>query len=486
MILFLLAFLPFLDSCLLAQNINKEEDYSLEERHNTASTLRTNTTVYTPQLTMDLTSEEAEKALEKLIFDKTKSTDESIEKSIVTSTIAHGISTDGDLSARANRSAKFREDFIKPNTASSNVTEIDKPEDKANEWWMLPEYWNLPKIKAPEAWEMIEEYEIVHAFDSKDNPIIICIMDTGININHPKLKTHLWSTILNNKTIHGYNLYDDNNNIEDIDILKHGTCCTEFASAVVGHEKDLSQDVQFMIYKNKTYNSGDDPDIMSDFIKCIKLVLKHNAHIVNCSNGDYLSRKISIDTLDNMYDDNEIFTETLCRANKAGIIIITSAGNDGQNNDNHHHIPSNLGAIYDNIIAVAATTKNDFLWSNSNHGGNSVHLGAPGESVTATCHESDEYLLQDGTSVAAPQVTGATALVKKLLPQVVTPWQIIQRLCIATDPINYNDNRRIANGRLNIANALKEENKSSLNSTPPPSVEPTSCAHSYKSYDSLR
>ena len=352
-----------------------------------------------------------------------------------------------------------------------SITSTDNPRREVDTKWLLPEYWNLQKIKAPEVWAMLKNNLCIN-----DKPINICLMDTGINTNNESLKKHLCS-LYKNKQIYGYNDYTDDDDINDDD--GHGTFCAELISAVVGHEEELSENVKFMVYKiDSNYDSlisMSESQFKKSFSRGITWACKHHAKILNCSFGSYW-KKIKL---------NEQLTKALNRAHKEGLIIVTSAGNDNINlsNNEYFHYPSGFGIEgYDNIVVIAASTKGDSLWKDpnnanlgSNYGQQSVHLGAPGESITSTLYHPPDYEPSgSGTSSAAPHVSGALALIHQLFPE-QTPCKIIQQLCVAADPINYDDNRSIAYGRLNIADALKGENKIPLNSTLHPTfVDPNS------------
>lgn len=93
----------------------------------------------------------------------------------------------------------------------------------------------------------------------------------------------------------------------------------------------------------------------------------------------------------------------------AGIAVIAASGNDG--------FTGSIGApaCVSSIIAVGSTTKADGISSFSNHA-EIVDLLAPGSSITTSWTFDDGFAAVNGTSFAAPTVTGAWALVKEASP----------------------------------------------------------------------
>jgi Subtilase family/Putative Ig domain len=87
---------------------------------------------------------------------------------------------------------------------------------------------------------------------------------------------------------------------------------------------------------------------------------------------------------------------------------VTASGNTAQNNDSVARYPCSYFAV--TMICVAASTQNDTLWSSANYGPNTVHLAAPGVNIYSTLDKSN-YGYITGGSMAAPQVSGAAALI---------------------------------------------------------------------------
>lgn len=111
-------------------------------------------------------------------------------------------------------------------------------------------------------------------------------------------------------------------------------------------------------------------------------------------------------------------------ANNAGILFVAAAGNEANNNDTNPSYPA--GYNVDNVVSVAAIDFETNLASFSNHGRSTVDIAAPGVGIFST-HKNGGYATLNGTSMAAPHVSGALALLASYQPN-LTNAQLVQRL----------------------------------------------------------
>jgi subtilisin family serine protease len=141
---------------------------------------------------------------------------------------------------------------------------------------------------------------------------------------------------------------------------------------------------------------------------------------------------------------------------QAGMLFVAACGNSANNNDVSGTIyPASFNL--DNIISVAATTYADELATWSSYGPTTVDLAAPGLAVLSCAWDNDSaYVADSGTSLSAPHVAGACALLWARYPN-ESYLQIKNRLLNGTDPLSALAGKCVTGGRLNLRKVLEQQ-----------------------------
>ncbi len=311
-------------------------------------------------------------------------------------------------------------------------------------------------IDAPEAWSI----------STGSSKVIVGVIDTGVDYTHPDLVANMWTNpgeIAGDGKDNDGNGYIDDvrginailNNGNPMDDNGHGTHVAGTIGAtgnngvgVVG----VSWSVSIIAVK---FLDADGSGWTSDAVKAFNYF------------NDLKARGQNIVVTNNSWGGGES-SRALKDAMSGSILHVASAGNDNSNNDVTPSYPD--GDDLPNIISVAATDRKDLMASFSNYGATTVDLAAPGVSIYSTL-PGNAYGTYSGTSMAAPHVAGAAALLAAY-DSTLTAAQIKDRLFSNTDAIGSlgtnSAKPTVTNGRLNIARAL-----GASSGTPPDTTAPT-------------
>jgi subtilisin family serine protease len=277
--------------------------------------------------------------------------------------------------------------------------------------------------------------------------VAVGVIDSGIQLNHPDLSAHIWvnpgETAANgidddaNGYIDDINGWDFVNNDNDpTDDNSHGTHVAGTIGAVGGNSAGVTGICQVASLVPLKASDAAGALISSDLVDAIDYAVAKGIKVTNNSWGGYVY-SAAIDA-------------SITAANVANHLFIAASGNDGIDTDVTPHYPSSLATA--NIIAVAATDKNDALASFSNYGLTTVHMAAPGTYIYSTIIGST-YGYESGTSMATPLVAGAAAMVWAE-HNAETMAQIRTRLTGRGDAISALTATTVSGRRLNLKSSV--------------------------------
>ncbi|MHC4282598.1 MAG: S8 family serine peptidase [Planctomycetota bacterium] len=314
-------------------------------------------------------------------------------------------------------------------------------------------------IDAPEAWDI----------ETGDPSIIVAVIDTGVDYDHPDLADNMW---VNEEELNGDPNVDDDGNgyIDDIygydfggddgfatddwdndprDFYGHGTHVAGTIGAVGDNSEGVTGvcwDVSIMALKFFADNGSG--GYVSDEIAAIEYARVMGADVINASFVGYFESQAEYDAI--------------AAADANGILFVAAAGNYSYSNDIVPFYPCSYDL--ENIISVMATNHDDNRAGYSNFGAISVDIAAPGgELVFGGPNEpgilstipGDGYGYEQGTSMAAPHVAGAAALVWSTDPN-MAHTEVKRKLLhpLAVDQLPALQGQCVTGGRLNLFNAL--------------------------------
>ncbi len=339
--------------------------------------------------------------------------------------VSNGISTE---TAAARYRSLPQVEYAEPNIIFQADMTPDDPLYARQQWY-------YDEVGAPKAWDV-----------TTGKPyIIVAVLDTGIDGTHPDLQGAIWT---NRNEVAGNGVDDDGNGcIDDVhgcdfvapptppdtsrcsaplvpdgsvdDDDGHGTLVSGIIGArgnngigVIGMAPNVT------IMPVKVLDCEGKGTAMAA-AEGVLYAAKEGANVINISFGSKADSP-----------DSATLQQAINKAHDAGVTIVAAAGNTGETNDTSVAAP----ARYPNVIAVSASdhTANSGKAPFSNWGPE-VAVTAPGVDIVSTvpakfcesigCIANEPYASASGTSVSAPLVSGAAALLLSS-GRVSTPDQV--------------------------------------------------------------
>ena len=307
--------------------------------------------------------------------------------------------------------------------------------------------------------------------------IVVGIIDSGVNANHPELQNALLPG--------GFKDFVEPTNTEPKDETGHGT---HVAGTILGRTIGIAKDAKLIVARvfNKEGEASDD-----GLLAAGEWILEKKPQVVNNSWGGNR--------------DDSFYDEIVKKWKATGIVPIFSAGNTGSYNAGGEGSIGSPASLEDSF-SVGALTKDDRLAKFSLRGPSKhtknikPEISAPGVNILSADYKGG-YVLKTGTSMAAPHVSGAVALileanrnltvdkVEEILKTTATP--------LTDDHYISSPNMGYGYGKLNVFKAVeaalgKDVNKFATftgqtlisdTDNVPPTIEATTPKKLYNAYD---
>src|SRR5919198_1349301 len=252
-----------------------------------------------------------------------------------------------------------------PAAAPAAVRAQELPDDP-----MVSRQWALVGgngADAPDAWDQVT-----------GGPVTVAVVDSGLDMTHPDLAANVWTNpgeVPGNgidddgdgyvDDVHGWDFVNDDG--DPTDDAGHGTEVSGLLAARGGNGLGISGiawGVRLMPLKVLDSSGSGTADKVA---AAISFAVAHGARIVNASlNGPGRS---------------QVLEDAIAAAERAGVLVVVAAGNDGQDLDTTPSYPAAYSES--NVVAVGSDGPDGALSSFSNTG-SPVDVTAPGEDVLTT------------------------------------------------------------------------------------------------------
>jgi hypothetical protein len=294
-------------------------------------------------------------------------------------------------------------------------------------------------IKAEQSW----------AVTTGSKNIVVVLLDSGISYTHPDLAPNVWSNPGGiggcPRGTHGFTTIPGTTEpCDPVDRAPHGV----YMAGIIGAAGNNGIGIAGINWAVTLLEIkvGETQESVAAVVSGIQLAVAAKKAGVNV-------RVISAPILFSAPSDS--MREAIILAGQNDILFVAASGNDGVEIAPSGPTPV-YPAAYDlpNLIAVAATDNQDRLWSGSNYGRETVHLGAPGDRTISTALNND-YGFFCCTSGATATVSGAAALILSAPGMSsISTAELKNRILANVDPIPSLANQTQTGGRLNVCAAI--------------------------------
>ncbi len=280
---------------------------------------------------------------------------------------------------------------------------------------------------------------------SKGDGVTVAVIDSGVQLDHPDLAANIWRNpdeIANGldddangivDDLHGANLVSNDGAVDD-----DGGHGTRVAGIIAMRGRNgvggsgIAPNARIMAVKVSSAAAGANVQLLA---RGIRYAVGEGARIISVSlNGEQSTLEL---------DDAVRFAEA------AGATIVASAGNNARNIDRQPSFPVSLPNA--NVLGATATLESGEIMSAANYGRGAVDIAAPGAMVLSTSRGSG-YALCAGTSMAAPLVAGALALLAAARPDL--SQATLRDTLLATARRSSDVAGKVAAGSLDVSAAM--------------------------------
>lgn len=280
------------------------------------------------------------------------------------------------------------------------------PDAVSNQWFDGEEYNNLSGTL--QAINKIKDgLSTAEEADFRNNPVLVAVIDTGINASHELFDgvlcdEGLWYNAIENERGRDY-INDDCNNGK---LIGHGT---HVAGIVAQEIKKYGLEDYIKILPVKASEDGKFSDsVVAQAVNYVTSLAKEGkTFVINMSLTSMINSMN-----DRRWGTGSSLDKAVQNAVKEGVIVCAAAGNDRKNSASSGY---SLGspACLENVIGVMNYMEGLIPAPKSNYGA-AYDIAAPGQEIisAAKSGETEPYCTKNGTSMATPFVSFAAAVLE--------------------------------------------------------------------------
>jgi subtilisin family serine protease len=319
--------------------------------------------------------------------------------------------------------------------------------------------WGLAKIGALSAWGV---------FGAKGKDVLVAVLDTGIDPDHPDLKGKIAGFAEFDRS--GAEVPGSNENIRDAG--EHGTHCAGIIAGgnASGRWIGVAPEAKILAGMVLTSDAEGEPIYGTDaqILGGIEWAIKSGAHVISMSLGGL---RMTADVLD-------VYTRAVINANRKGIPVVVSVGNEGSQTScspGNDYFAFSVGATDVSDRAAGFSGGRTQIIENSRYISpqylpmifSKPDVSCPGVSIYSsvpnkTKETNNSWAALSGTSMAAPHVSGAMALLLSDPTTIAADLEGIQRVnflqALLTSTVEElgesGQNHRFGYGRIDILRAF--------------------------------
>lgn len=283
------------------------------------------------------------------------------------------------------------------------------------------------------------------------NGVTVAVIDSGVDSDHPDLTPRLPGgrarvlpgvSFLRAHGIHPSTRFEPG----DVDLGQHGTHVAGIIAAARNNSTGIAgaaPDAQILPVRVLDASGA---GWMSDVFEGIYYAFDQGADVINLSLAGAITDAGSIRAISSVIRD----VRTDASRGKPGPVVVAAAGNSGPSS------PTMYPAADPLVLAVGSTDSGDRVTPSSSRG-TWVDLAAPGNTIVSTCgggHPTfvfGAYCTMSGTSMAAPLVAAAAAVLLQQNPKRTDVQAVLERAAFDVDLLGRD--RSSGAGRLDLATA---------------------------------